>query len=299
MVLVTHGLGGFAEVLQYPLWIGQAVPLFLLIQVFHVYKKEDVCFPKPSKLWHRIVKPFLIVQLVFLAMILVSYAIKDIDLKSKLFHMLAYGGNGPGSYYIWVYLQIAILSPLLYRWVRNKYAFVIFAGISIMLEVFCSLMEMPDEIYRLLCFRYVFLIYLGYLWVRNDGILLNRKTVSLSVISSVAIVILNYTHLNHPEFNFEPLVFDTAWTTFHWFTYFLPWSLLAFIICKCYQWEPECMVNQLVLLCGKRSYEIFLWQMLVFGMSPLPGYANILLSLLPLVVYERKRVMEICKTKNV
>ncbi len=41
MVLVTHGAGEFNEQLLYPLWIDQAVPLFLLIQVFHAYKKGE------------------------------------------------------------------------------------------------------------------------------------------------------------------------------------------------------------------------------------------------------------------
>lgn len=78
-------------------------------------------------------------------------------------------------------------------------------------EVFCSVVEMPDDVYRLLCIRYVFLIYLGYLWVKNAGIVQNRKMVLLSVISGTSIVVLNYTYNYHPEMSFEPWVFDIAW----------------------------------------------------------------------------------------
>lgn len=106
---------------------------------------------------------------------------------------------------------MALLCPKKNRWVRNKYAFLIFASISIMGEVFCSVVEMPDDVYRLLCIRYVFLIYLGYLWVKNTGIVQNRKMVLLSVISGTSIVVLNYTYNYHPGMSFEPWVFDTAW----------------------------------------------------------------------------------------
>lgn len=43
----NHGAGVHADILQYPLWIEQAVPLFLLVQVFHAYKKEIVSYPIP------------------------------------------------------------------------------------------------------------------------------------------------------------------------------------------------------------------------------------------------------------
>lgn len=293
MVLVNHGAGGHAELLHYPLWIEQAVPLFLLIQVFHANKRDMLVYPEPSKIWHRIQKPFLLIQLVFILYHFLRCTVKDESILYSLTHMLYNGGSGPGSYYIWIYIQIAILCPLMYRWVKSKFAFLIFGALCIMLEIFCSVANMPENVYRLLCFRYVFLIYLGYLWVKNDGIVLNKKTILLSLISAMAIVMLNITHNHFPCMNFEPWVFDTNWTAFHWFTYFLPWSLEAFVICKFYLWKPDCKINRLVLLCGKRSYEIFLWQMLVFGVSPLNGKINILLSLLPLLLYEGKRVKEI------
>ena len=286
MVLLNHGTGGLNGMLQYPLWVEQAVPIFLLIQVFHAYKKDAVVYPKLPKIWHRILKPFLVIQSIFLVYTIGKGVYKGLDLSESLTHMLYSGGSGPGSYYIWVYIQMAILCPLMYRLATSKFAVWIFAGISLGMEIMCSTIEMPDDVYRLLCIRYVFLIYLGYLWAKK-GILLTTKTICLSILSAAAILVLNYAHQHQPVISFEPWVFDTDWTSFHWFTYFLPWSFLPFVICKCYQIKPECRLNKLVLLCGKRSYEIFLWQMLVFGVSSLPGYANILVSLLPLVVCER------------
>lgn len=39
MVVLAHGTGCLKDFLLYPLWIDQAVPLFIMIQVFHAYKK--------------------------------------------------------------------------------------------------------------------------------------------------------------------------------------------------------------------------------------------------------------------
>ena len=298
MVLVNHGLGSLNEPLLYPLWIEQAVPLFLLIQVFHAYKKDEEKWPNMAKIWHRILQPFLLIQLTFVGYYLLRCFFKDTDLLADLSHLIRSGGDGPGSYYIWIYLQVAILCPMFYKLVRLAYSFWIFASISLLMELFCSIVQMPDSIYRLLCLRYFFLIYLGYLWCKN-GIELTMKSLLLSLASIVSILVLFFTRQKYPEYDFEPLIFDTAWSSFHWFTYFLPWSLLAFVICKFYQICLECRGNKIVLLCGKRSYEIFLWQMLVFGISPLPGNINILVSLLPLVVYERKAIIEIISSKSI
>lgn len=297
MVLICHGLGSLNETLLYPLWIDQAVPLFLLIQVFHAYKKDVVAYPKANKLWHRIIKPFVAVQLVFVVSILAKSYLKDADSVLQLEDMLVGGGCGPGSYYIWIYLQIAILCPWLARIVRKRYALGVFAGVSILLEVFCSWVEIPEALYRLLFFRYFFLIYLGYQWVKN-GIVLDNHNLVLSLVSIVCILLLFFTKMYHPDVSFEPFVFDTNWTIFHWFCYFLPWSLLSYLICRFYNVTSSWKLNKLIILCGKRSYEIFLFQMLIFGISPLPGCVNIMVSLLPLVVLGRRKIFHPLESKK-
>lgn len=283
-VLLNHGTGGFDGKMLYPLWVEQAVPIFFLIEAFQIYKKEQIIYPNLQKLWHRLIKPFFIIQCIF-----ILYYLFNGTSFCNILKRIQNGGDGPGSYYIWVYIQLAFLCPLLTCVVKSKAAIWIFFCVCILFEIFCSLVNLNEDIYRLLCIRYIFLIYLGYLWVKK-GIVLTFKSGLLSVMSAVLILILCYTRQHHPEFNYEPLVFDTSWTQFHWFTYFLPWSLLSFIICKCYQFRPNWLINRFIILCGKRSYEIFLFQMLVFGLSPLAGKINVIISLLPLMLYERRNV---------
>ena len=47
----------------YSLWYGMQVPLFILVQIFHVLKKENYSF-SVKKMLKRIVCPFLFIQLI-------------------------------------------------------------------------------------------------------------------------------------------------------------------------------------------------------------------------------------------
>lgn len=109
-VILNHCVEDLQAIL-FPLWGSPAVTLFILIQVFHVYKKETTS-PKIAyrTIWTRILKPFIAVQIILVAFwILFS----DLSITEQL-KLIAYkGGKGPGSYYIWIYLQIALLLPFL------------------------------------------------------------------------------------------------------------------------------------------------------------------------------------------
>ena len=264
MVLLTHGLLiNVQEYLLYPLWIAQAVPIFLLIQAFHAFKKDRPAFPRPSHIWTRILRPFLIVQIIFLVHGYLQCQINHTSFPEFLTLFRRCGGLGPGSYYIWIYLQFALLLPLSFRLLQTKYALPLFLFLSIALEIACSLTHILPEHYRLLFFRYFFLIYLGYLWAKK-GISLNILTLSLSAFSILAILLLYGIHKFYPSLNLEPFIFDTNWRIFHWFTYFLPAFLLPFLFRWTYH-KLSKRINAFIILCGKRSYHIFLFQMLVFG----------------------------------
>ena len=49
------------SLILFPFWGDTAVPIFLIIQAFHCYKKNsDARIPNIKKLWFRILKPYLI-----------------------------------------------------------------------------------------------------------------------------------------------------------------------------------------------------------------------------------------------
>lgn len=56
----------------YSIWYGMQVPLFVLVQVFHVLKKESYSF-SVKKMLKRIVCPFLLIQIIPLSIEILKY----------------------------------------------------------------------------------------------------------------------------------------------------------------------------------------------------------------------------------
>lgn len=120
-VVITHNLP--PVVMKYTifiLWGGMAVPLFLLIQCYHIFNtdkfRKDQGFPSKSyreqyniaKIWKRIIRPFLLVT-ILTGTVLVMMGHNPIEvIKGSIIN----GGIGPGSYYVWIYLQFFLLLPL-------------------------------------------------------------------------------------------------------------------------------------------------------------------------------------------
>lgn len=69
----------------YGLWAGMQVPLFILVQTFHFYKRDDVNL-NIKKLFQRIVLPFIIVG-IFDFFLFCIFESKDV--KSLIFSLLA------------------------------------------------------------------------------------------------------------------------------------------------------------------------------------------------------------------
>lgn len=115
-VVLTHNLSAAVrDVTAFPYWGSMAVPLFLLIQVFHAYRKgvENVKVEyNLSKLFHRIILPFLVATAVVLA---IKFVLNPAAFGNCLHRALLNGGVGPGCYYPWVYVQFFFILPLLAR----------------------------------------------------------------------------------------------------------------------------------------------------------------------------------------
>lgn len=161
------------------LWGDMAVPLFLLVQVFHSYKKENVVL-KFKQILKRIVVPFLATQVVICALLVILNRGFDIALFK------GFGNLGPGAYYPYIYIQFALLIWLvapLFRRVKSRTALlVIFIAISEVIELICIYMKIDSDIYRFLFFRYTFLLFLGFL-LAKDKLIINRWALIVSLIS--------------------------------------------------------------------------------------------------------------------
>lgn len=169
-VILAHTIPHKAfDYIQFMIWGDMQVPMFILIQTFHSYKSGKQPSFSIKKVWGRIMLPFLIVQIAIFILLLIF---SSSSLETIIHDTWVSGGNGPGSYYVWVYLQIAFLLPLLYplfnRFPR-KFLFLVFIIACVLFDCLFSIICLPQPIYRLLSVRYVFLVYLGMIWVQMGG----------------------------------------------------------------------------------------------------------------------------------
>ena len=245
----------------FPFWGDTAVPLFLIIQTFHCYKKDkNVKFPSFKKLWKRIILPYLILMFFTFAFDYFIY----FDETSGQFNLSLYWDNrGPGSYFIFVYLQFAFLLPIIEPLLRRfslRWLCLIFIIISQLIELLFYVTSCPDSIYRITFFRYIFLIYLGYL-LAKDGISVNKLTIFISFVSMAFIYFFNYT-----TFDWEYLfcINYPYWRSCHWICY--PYIAILYL------WLIKLLYNKTsnplksgIKLFGKYSYETYLFQMFYFA----------------------------------
>ena len=263
LVIINHATGlAFHQNSWFFLWGYPAVPLFLLIQVFHSYKKGfDGIHLKLGKIWTRAVLPFLLVEVLLFAYAVIIYP--TITLRELIMSAVYWGGRGPGSYYPWIYFQFAILLPLLrplFRHFGEKSLLVLFLTLSIGTEMLCHYLHVPDWLYRLLLFRYLFLIYIGYQLVLR-GVVLNILTVSLSVISLIAVYCFEFR-----VFDFTPFFYDSEdWKTCHWICYFYIAYPMLYALCKFFYWlPPKSVIENVFCKMGEHSYAIYIFQLFYF-----------------------------------
>lgn len=183
------------------------------------------------------------------------------------------GGYGPGSYYPLLYIQVALLlllfKPLFQRFDKQTLLWV-FLAISESLEILCSYLNVPESLYRLLAVRYIFLLYLGWIWVK-DGIKVNFITIVLCLVCFIAIAYFQYFS---KYINNEPWFFDTGWRVHRWPCYFYVSHGLVLILY--YFWQriqQKDWVSVIVKSLANASYEIFLVQMAIIELFKIDAVA--------------------------
>lgn len=132
--------------------------------------------------------------------------------------------------------------------------------VSVGFEVLFSVIDFPGWLYRLLCIRYLFLIPLGMIWIEK-GVVLNWKTIVLSVLSIVAVLFFVFT-----KYDLEPFFYKTGWKTHRWICYFyLPFLLTYGLSLAWNMFKRMTWIENSTKWIAARSYEIFLAQMAVFA----------------------------------
>lgn len=236
-----------------------AVPLFFSITFFLSFKKlsenrryYDAWFniKRVKAIWNKLLLPFLIVT--FLGACIFVW--KGGNISSIILE----GGVGPGSYYIWVYIQIWLLIPLLFFILDrfNNYGIIIVFGLCIVLNVLCSILQIPDYLWRLLCVRYISLSVVGYMW-------LNQKRYRKSLV--LLLGLLSYLYLIFLRANdYEPWIHNGGWSIHNYPCYFFTLALIL-LLQYVWRWFKEWRISSFFVWCGQNSWYIFLMQMLYLG----------------------------------
>lgn len=259
LVVLSHTLPH--ESTLFPIWGGsKAVPIFLTIQIFHAYKKGKPRIPNFKKIFNRVLLPFIIFQF----LLILFLACIEGNFIRVFSSTVAHGGRGPGSYYIYIYLQFALILPFVYNWL-NKYKtstiFYFSLIISVLLEVLASCIDLPEFIYRLLAIRYFFLIFFGFLWVR-EGVVIGVKEIFLGIIGFLSVLYFKYFY--EP---LEPVFFDTLWRTDRWICYFF--VMYIFVPLLFFIWKNlNNKIKSIIQFLGTCSFEIFIIQMFLCVIIP-------------------------------
>lgn len=258
----------------YALWAGMQVPIFILIQAFHVLKKDSFQFNMVNLL-RRIFIPFAATTIITIIISMMSpvniIGGNTLNIRS----IILAGGVGPGSYYPWIFIQIAVIlpyiRPMLNKGTKHQQT-IIAIIICEIFEIVVSKLGIPDYIYRLVALRYMFLIYLAWLWIK-DGIVLNKKTFILSILSLLSIIYFEYY-----SFDNRPFFCNTSWKFHRWPCYYFVSTLLCYLLYCIYKSVSQIdVLNKAINILAKCSYEIFLVQMALITLIPYFGIGWIML----------------------
>lgn len=253
-------------------WGETAVPLFLILQSFHFFRKRNTIIISDyvSKMWKRVIRPFLFVEIVLFSINLFLYVLllKETDFFSLVRLFLNRGGLGWGAYYPWIYVEFAFVLLIVNIAMENmpsRYYLMFFILISFLLEYICCIVDLNESFYRLLFFRYFFLILWGYR-LYNDGIYMNKLDWALSLFSILCIIEFKYFKYDlSPFFYTKPM----EWGVAHWVCYFYIGKLLIFLLYRLYLKVKEIsIINSFFSHLGKYSYEVFLFQMCYYCFFP-------------------------------
>ena len=240
--------------------IWQSVPLFLFITFYlgfrNLDKKEDVFrgYYSNDRLWKIFLKiwlPLLILAVIETAFFLV------VGTKEKAIGCLLCYNNGPGSYYVWCYMQIWLLMPAIY--LLLNWSGIAGGGILLILGV---LLDFLWERYFDLkpgytCFRYLFISVPAFMYLKG----VNVKSLSpLIFFSMFYLVLMLYSTI--PLYA-DPLLPD-GWEAQTSLGYFYTLSLFL-LLYKLYTKLKNSKLKQYITHVGTISWEVFLVQMVLIG----------------------------------
>ncbi len=272
-IIVLHFPFDIAETRQYlfPFWLNMTVPFFMIlsgyVSALSFQKKEIDTIEKAYKwpaIFHKIIRytvPYAIAfaaeWIVFRAFGLYQVGIRTYGIFALALDFLR-GGKGQGSYYFPIMIQLIFVFPIIYFVIRKYnlkglgYCFLANAAFEILKTSY----GMSETEYRLLIFRYLFVVAAG-CFIAVGSVEKNYKTVILSLVCMGTGLGFAYLFSYTP---YTPKII-TFWqaTSFLVCLFIVPgfWWLLRKVH---FRFKP-------LEIIGKASFNIFLVQMIYYNFA--------------------------------
>ena len=272
--------------LGFPFEIDMAVPVFMLISGYVYalsYQRHNVntfadAYDKCRilKSFIRYTTPFLLIFLLECFVHIVAHIIRPNHQIPDILYGLFTGGWGPGSYYYPLLIQLIFLYPVLYFIIKKYntlglfYALIANAG----WEFFKFYMDVSPAVYRLLIFRYILLISAGIFAYLYPNVLKRGQGI---IFATIGIIFIIYT-----KYLGNQISFLEQWTgtCFVAAMYIIP--IFYFIINKKLLLKNR-LIN-MIISCGKASYNIFLVQMIFYTFGAGIVYRYIQCNIFQLII---------------
>lgn len=264
-IILTHSNIGQStkKLFLFPFWVEMAVPMFMIISGYlyaRSYNKkintlEDLfCLPNYLDKVIRYSIPYALF-VTFEILYQCVHGQMEGSICEIVFFVLR-GGYGKGSYYFPIMIQFIFIAPVIYCIIRkwSLQGVVLCAGLNVIYEILKTAYMMNEECYRLLVFRYIFVIGWG-CYLACDATKASKIPIGWGYVCGggglAFIYLVNYK-------SYVPKIF-TYWTG----TSFL--ASLSIMIISYYLisvWRFRCVLIEYI---GKASYHIFFVQMLWFA----------------------------------
>lgn len=259
MVVITHydWTGTQRRIPIFPFVINMAVPTFMIISGYVgalSFRRNHVETFSDAYSLNIILPKFIRYTIPFVLIVIWQIVDSNIALPDGFLNLLRWilnGASGPGSYYYPLLIQLLFTFPVLFFVIEKngKKGLWLCLLFNAVYEFLKWAYWVNDECYRLLLFRYLFLIGAGIYASKYD---LNRiETVLLTVFGGIFIGLLVYK-------NYQPMIINQGWAP----TSFI--SVMWIVPTISYLLRNTQIVFSPINLIGRASYNIFLLQMIYY-----------------------------------
>ncbi|HFU4518378.1 TPA: acyltransferase family protein [Streptococcus suis] len=254
----------------FPYFVDMAVPIFLLLSAYFRVNKWTVKQATLRMMYSSGIresfKMLYLYAIVMVVNVLLSYSNHLLGVKSfsgisslRSFVLWFFSGeSGPGGYYVPILIQVIFILPILYllfeknKWLGLLTCFLVNVSVDALFAVMSEHWYI-GYLYRLISFRYFFVLGLGIFLSKQD---MRSKTDTfiatlLGIVGGIMITVNHYI---------EPFSWFYGWKSTSFLCVPFAYALLFFMI-KYGRKIPATLLSKL----GVASYHIYLTQMLYFS----------------------------------